>query len=112
MTILLRCGALGLPLLLIIGACASRGPARTPTGARASCSSDDDCIVTDFAGCCPCCKIEPYAAPRGDAARRKNACAATECTACDPNVVCPKVVGRVADLVAKCKDGTCAAVAR
>jgi len=96
---------------LVIAACGS-GPAKTPSGAPASCTADGDCIVTDFGGCCACCKAEPRALPRVEAERQKAACAAESCAACDEHIQCPKVGKQVADFVARCKDGTCAPVPR
>jgi len=96
---------------VVIAACAS-APAKTPSGAPASCASDGDCVVTDFAGCCACCKAEPRALPRIEAERQQHACASASCTACDERIECPKVTGRLAGFVARCKDGTCAAVPR
>ena len=110
-SIVLRLGAPVAVVFLSIGACAS-GPAKTPTGALASCHGDDDCVVTDFAACCACCKSEPRALPRGEDARRRNACTPESCPKCDEHIECANVQRRVADLVAKCDQGTCAAVPR
>jgi hypothetical protein len=111
-SLLFRLGAPACAVALAVAACASHGPARTPTGARVSCNSDSDCVVTDFAGCCPCCPVEPYAAPKNELASRKNACAGKACSACGDNIECPKIAGRVAGFVARCKEGTCADVPR
>ncbi len=96
---------------LVVAACGS-SPAKTPAGGPVSCHGDDDCVVTDFAGCCACCKSEPRALPKGEIERQTQLCAAASCQACDPNIQCPSVAKRAADFVAKCKDGTCAAAAR
>ncbi len=94
--------------IAVLAACASSPPARTPSGAPASCHADTDCVVTDFAGCCACCKAEPHAVPKDEAERQQHACAA--CAPCSAGIECPKIAGRVAELVARCKEGTCAAV--
>ncbi len=96
---------------LVIVACAS-SPSRTPAGGPVSCHDDGDCTVTDFGGCCACCKAEPRALPVVELQRQQQLCAAASCAACDPNIQCPSVTKRAADFVAKCKDGTCAAVPR
>jgi len=97
-----------LVFLLIVGgaACNSDPPARTPSGAKASCFSDFDCVVTDFS-CCACCKSEPHAIPKAELDKQQAACAAKSCEMCSDKIKCPEIQTRM--LVAKCKDGTCAA---
>jgi hypothetical protein len=102
--------AASLAALALAVACASSGPpARTPSGARASCSAAADCVVTNFGGCCACCKDAVHAVPASDFAHRQHQCSVVDCSACADGIVCPKVED-AAGFVAKCQDGTCAAV--
>ncbi|MBL8950046.1 MAG: hypothetical protein JNK82_04675 [Myxococcaceae bacterium] len=61
---------------------------REPTG----CSTDSDCVITTFEGCCgSCCPPAPVALPRLIDEARRRRCAVVECTAkACPDVVCTK----------------------
>jgi hypothetical protein len=93
--------------VLAFAACGSDPPAKTPTGARVSCSHDDDCEVTTFSSCCACCPTAPYASPKGELAQKKQACDPKKCTACSEDIECPAVSKQ--PLVAHCRSGACAA---
>jgi len=97
----------------VLGACSkSESPATTPSGARASCSADADCEVTNFAGCCACCESTAHAVPAIALSQQRAHCAIKDCEiACSSNIQCAKIE-RAAAFVAHCKDGTCAAVHR
>lgn len=98
-------------LALGVAACGSDPPSRTPSGARASCIADTDCVVTDFTGCCSCCRSAPHALPKAEADRQTAACATRDCPACADNLTCAPVRSAT-EYDARCVDGTCAAVAR
>ena len=83
---------------------------RTPSGGYVSCASDDDCEVTNFAGCCACCPGAPRALPKAKLADQKGRCASAECAACSERVTCNHVDDAKA-FVGACKDGTCTAKA-
>lgn len=87
------------------------GPARTPSGAVASCSRDDDCVVVAGTGCCSCCPSSPSAIPKAEHERSERRCAAVDCKPCDPSIECAKVEKPEA-FRAVCRDGTCAAEKR
>jgi hypothetical protein len=95
--------------LALVVACGSTPPGRTPSGGYISCSSDAECVVTTFSGCCACCPGEPRAVPSAKLEAQQNRCAAAGCPACSDRLECPKA-SPVASFVAKCNDGTCAAV--
>jgi hypothetical protein len=97
-------GAVG----LVIAACgSSSSEGKTPSGARASCSTDHDCVVTDHAACCRACPEQPFAIPALNHAQIENKCAAVECAAKSDRIECPKVDPKDAFL-AICNEGTCA----
>jgi hypothetical protein len=109
------CG-IGLVAIVTFLACGGGGenqqPGKTPTGARASCSADADCALTNDEGgaCCAPCAGSPRAIPQLAYEQHKNKCAAVDCK--EPSsdrVECPKVEPMTA-FHAKCKEGTCAAV--
>ena len=96
-------------LALAVACGSSDPPLRTPAGARASCAADADCVVTSSSGCCACCKDAPHAIPQPEFARKERTCAAVDCAPCTEGIQCPKVEDASA-FVAKCREGTCAAV--
>jgi hypothetical protein len=97
--------------LVAIAACGSDPPARTPAGAKASCFADTDCVVTDFTTCCSCCRSAPHALPKVEAGRQTDRCKVADCAPCADNLTCAPQPPTT-DFVAKCNEGTCAAVKR
>lgn len=99
--------------LIAVAACSKKddGPARTPSGAVASCSRDDECVVVASTGCCSCCPSGPLAIPKTEHERNERRCAAVDCKPCDPSIECAKVEKPEA-FRAVCRDGTCAAEKR
>ena len=93
---------------LVIAACgSSEKEGKTPSGARASCASDTDCVVTDRSACCRACPEQPFAIPTLNHTQIENKCAVVECAAKSDRIECPKVEPKDAFL-AICKEGTCA----
>src|SRR2546423_745930 len=98
-------------VVVVIASCGSDPPpSKTPTGARVTCASDDDCEVTTFSSCCACCPTAPYASPKGDLARKKQSCDPKKCPTCSQDVECTAVPTQT--LVARCRSGACAAEAK
>lgn len=102
--------------VLMFCACGGGGgeaqqPGKTPSGARASCSTDVDCVLTSDEGgaCCAPCPGSPRAIPQLAFEQHKNKCAAVDCKPPSDRIECPKVEP-LTQFVAKCKEGTCAAV--
>lgn len=96
-------------LTVIVVACGgSEDKGKTPSGARASCASDSDCVISDTSGCCKSCPDQPFGMPSLKAEQLKNKCAAASCAAPSDRIECPKV-DPVDAFVAICKEGTCAA---
>jgi len=114
-SLLLRIGTVSTLVFFACGGSGDQQPGKTPSGARASCSNDAECVVTNEGGgnsaCCAACPDAPRAIPQLAFEQHKNKCAATSCVAqsSTDRVECP-VVEPVAHFVAKCKEGTCAAV--
>ena len=111
-------GLFSISMLLVL-ACGSGGgassgsptDAKTPSGGKASCSSDNDCAVTDHNGCCTCCPEAAHAIPKTALEEQNTKCLTTDCPPCSKTVECPKVTTPPIDsLVAKCEKGMCAAV--
>lgn len=102
-----------LVLLALGAACGPREPppanipGKTATGAFASCRDDADCTLTDFPGCCACCKSAPYATPIRELEKRREACERKKCDDCPARVTCPTIPDRPASIVARCVDRTC-----
>lgn len=92
-------------VLFACGGSANEG--KTPSGARASCASDGDCVVSDHAACCKACLDQPFGMPSLSYAQMENKCAAVDCAAPSDRIECPKVEPKDA-FVAICKEGTCA----
>jgi hypothetical protein len=92
-----------------IAACGKTEPGRTPAGGKVTCASDSDCVVVNRTSCCTCCDGVAVAIPKDEQARVEKKCAAADCQACSASIACPKVEPTSA-FVAKCTDGTCAAV--
>ena len=98
--------------LVLLGACGgSEDKTKTSTGARASCAQDADCVVTDTINCCAACKMAPLAIPKLSFEQNENKCSVVDCSARSERVECPQVASKDG-FVAKCNDGTCAAVKR
>jgi hypothetical protein len=93
----------------LLVACGKTEPGRTPSGGKISCASDSGCVVTNHTTCCSCCDGPPVALPNDEHARLENKCAAADCPACSASIACAKVEP-VSAFVARCIDGTCAAV--
>jgi hypothetical protein len=90
--------------------CACGGPsAKTPAGARASCSADSECVVTTESSCCQSCPDAPRAIPTLAFEQMKNRCAEKDCAARSDRIECAKVEASTG-WVPRCKDGTCAAL--
>lgn len=97
------------PLVLVV-ACGGKGDeSKTPSGARASCQADSDCVVTTQSGCCAACPDKPHAIPQLSFEQQKNACAAASCAAPSDRIECPQVDSPLG-YVARCDHGTCAAI--
>lgn len=95
-------------VLFVVAACGgSEDKGKTPSGARASCAADSDCVVSDKTGCCKACPDQPFGIPRLNAEQMENKCRVAECAAPSDRIECPKVESKDA-FVAICKDGTCA----
>lgn len=102
----------GIGIGIGVAACGSSDPpGRTPSGAKASCASDSDCVITTGETCCKPCEDNPRAIPAFEHERQRNKCAATSCQARSDSdrIECPTVESP-AGYVAKCQQGTCAAV--
>src|SRR5882672_10533279 len=80
-------------------------PTKTPSGARASCATDDDCEVTTFSSCCACCPTGAYASPKPELARKKQSCDPKKCPPCSEDLECAAVQKQT--LVAHCRSGEC-----
>lgn len=98
---------------LLVAACGSDAPppGKTPTGARASCAADADCVISTGEGCCKACAENPHAIPGIVQEQQRSKCAAVDCAASSDRIECPKVDSPAA-YVARCQAGTCAAVKR
>jgi hypothetical protein len=94
---------------LSAGACGKSEPGRTPSGGKISCSSDSDCVVVNRTSCCTCCDGLAVAIPKDEQGRIDKKCSVVDCQACSASIACPKVEP-VSAFVAKCTEGTCAAV--
>jgi hypothetical protein len=94
----------------VVAACGGGdAPSRTPAGGLATCRADTDCVVTDRKGCGRCCASDPVALPKEEIERQQHLCEISDFPACAPNIECPKVAP-TSQFIAKCKEGTCAAV--
>jgi hypothetical protein len=103
-----RVGSILFALAIVVVACGgSETPGKTPSGARASCASDSDCVVSDHSDCCQSCPTEPFGMPQLRSEQLKNKCADKSCPERSDRIECPKVQP-VAGFVAYCKEGTCA----
>jgi hypothetical protein len=86
------------------------------TSANDSCASDDECLVTNFAGCCACpqCAVgPPIARSRSAEHVAEAACAAASCSMgmCNLAGACPP--GETGDhFAAHCRAGVCIGVRR
>ena len=104
-----RIAAVLAALALIVVACGgSEDKGKTPSGARASCASDSECVISDSSGCCKSCPDQPFGMPQLKFEQMQNTCAAASCAAPSDRIECPKVERKDA-FVAICKEGTCAA---
>ncbi len=105
-----RAASFGLVALTVQVACgSSKVDGQTPSGGRASCAADRDCVVTDRSDCCAPCKARPFAIPTLAFEQQENRCAVVDCAPVSDRIECPAVPPKTL-FVAKCKDGTCAAV--
>jgi hypothetical protein len=96
-------------LASVVAACGKSEPGRTPSGGKISCTSDADCRVVNHTSCCTCCDGVAVAIPKEEEARIEGKCATVDCQACSASIACPKVEP-VSAFVARCTEGTCAAV--
>ena len=107
-----RLMSIAVGVVVVLSACGgSEDKGKTPSRARASCAADSECVVTDRSHCCAPCLEAPRAIPALAFEQQKNKCAAVECGAASDRIECPKVESKDG-FVAKCNDGTCAAVKR
>jgi hypothetical protein len=102
---------LAVVVVAVVACSGSESATKTPSGARASCAADADCEVTNFAGCCACCESTAHAVPVLALSQQRSHCGVKECAACSTNIACASIE-RAEGYVARCKDGTCAAVRR
>jgi mono/diheme cytochrome c family protein len=85
----------------------------TPAGTD-ECARDDDCVVTNFAGCCACPQCSsaaPYATTQQKLAADQATCAKVDCAPspeCDVGGMCPPSEP-AENFVARCRDRRCAA---
>lgn len=99
-------------VLTVLVACGgSRDEGKTPSGARASCASDSECVITNKSGCCAACPEAPHALPTLALEQRKSRCAEAACAPASDRIECPNVDPPEVYL-AKCKEGTCTVVKR
>lgn len=101
--------ALSVGVTTLVACGSSKNEGKTPSGARASCAADGDCVVTDRSNCCAPCKAHPFAIPMLAFEQQENRCAVVDCAPASDRIECSAVPPKTL-FVAKCKDGTCAAV--
>jgi hypothetical protein len=82
-----------------------------PVAGSTSCDRDDDCIVTNFAGCCACpqCQVaDPHPVTRAQEKLREASCAVVDCDMgpCNIGGMCPPGED-AAHFVAHCVDHAC-----
>src|SRR5512143_2010285 len=88
-------------------------PAAPATAIPTQCTSDADCVATNFAGCCACpqcSQAEPQAVLRAALEHQQAECARTPChneAMCGIAGMCPPGAD-AAHFVARCRDGACA----
>jgi len=98
------------PFALVVACGGGDDKSKTPSGARASCQADADCVVTtEQVGCCAACPDKPHAIPQLSFEQHKNACVAASCPAPSDRIECPQVDSPLG-YVATCDHGTCAAI--
>jgi hypothetical protein len=110
--------------LIAVAACHGKpvvapAPAPAPDAAPApplsthdtGCATDDDCMVTNFAGCCACpqCSVgQPHAISKAAEAKAEDVCTVVECDMgpCNLGGMCPP--GEDAShFAARCVDHAC-----
>jgi hypothetical protein len=102
------------PLLLtalvffVVVACGKSEPeAKSVANAeRPSCKKHDECALTTFSGCCPCCEAAPRAMLKTELDRQQSQCHAADCKECKADLECPKNE-RLDSFNVLCKEGTC-----
>jgi hypothetical protein len=88
-------------------------PAEVALTGEDACTSDADCLVSDWPGCCGCaqCRGEPTARSRAGLEKAKDRCKVVRCRqTCDP-AGCPPTEP-IDQFTAVCRAGTCAAMRR
>lgn len=101
-------GVLAVVFTFVFAACGgSEKEGKTPSGARASCAADTDCVVSDHAACCKACPDQPFGMPSLNYEQMEHKCAVIDCTPRSERIECAKVEPKEA-FVAICKEGTCA----
>ena len=100
-------GALALVGFILFACGGSEKEGKTPSGARASCAADSDCVVSDRAACCKACPDQPFGMPSLNYTQMENKCASAKCPDSSDRIECPKVESKDG-FVAICKEGTCA----
>ncbi|MCC6528117.1 MAG: hypothetical protein IT373_36055 [Polyangiaceae bacterium] len=85
--------------------------AAVPPSPGDACAADDDCVATNFPGCCACPQCasgEPHARSREAARRAEAACALASCdlTICAVAGMCPPGEP-AAHFAARCQAGAC-----
>ena len=107
-------------LTVVLAACSAAGPPASQTGTESTssagpdraCSSDEECILSTFPGCCSCCQCESLHALRADAEHRlQDSCSGIECAAQDcSNADCVPCAEVAAGVRAVCVQGLCSVV--
>lgn len=86
-------------------------PNKRPPPPRSQCTSNDQCVLSTFQGCCGgCCGSEPHAIPRGT--KEGEICAAVDCAMPRCEAVRCAAVRPVSDFEAVCRAGRCVAEVR
>lgn len=95
-------------VFVVFVACGGAEPApkSVANAERPSCKSHDECVLTTFSGCCPCCEGAPRAMLKTELDRQQSQCHAVECQGCKADLECPKNA-RLDSFNVLCKQGTC-----
>ncbi len=98
--------------LALVAACGKSEPAPAVANAqRTTCSSDGDCVITTFSGCCAACMGAPKAMAKDILAQQQNRCTVVDCKPAPENVECvPHDAPE--SFVARCREGTCVSAKR
>lgn len=84
-------------------------PTKRPPPPPAQCTSNDQCVLSTFQGCCPsCCPSDPHAIPKGT--KEGEICAVVDCSLPNCAAVRCAAARPVSDFQAVCRAGQCLAV--